>query len=229
MYRNQRPKHVVLFKLPAQFGSEAILKAINTRSNWKVHVSKDKLGSYLYTSDLSGCVDDDFDKAQWIHACDWSKEAETFHSFRANFQRNLPCQAQNLKFTVRQIKPSAMFFHRRHLEDYGMSYHEGGEFHRVCYSSHSSLSELVTFVKYFKPGNIVPIVMPPGMKSIQDVLHLLSPSFNGESIETSNSSSQLTCHFESSPTGKRSWNSGQKKHSNFTRYSSNFEFSQDLR
>ena len=79
MYRNQRPKHVVLFRLPAQYGSEAILKAIFQRSKWKVHVSKEKQDAYLCAEDLSNFVDSNFDKAQWIHACAWGSNSEAVY------------------------------------------------------------------------------------------------------------------------------------------------------
>ena len=41
MYRKQRPPHVVLLKLPAQYGSEAVLKKIyqhSGKAHWKIHV-----------------------------------------------------------------------------------------------------------------------------------------------------------------------------------------------
>ena len=41
MYRKQRPPHVVLLKLPAQYGSEAVLKKIylhSGKAQWKIHV-----------------------------------------------------------------------------------------------------------------------------------------------------------------------------------------------
>ena len=52
MYRKQRPPHVVLLKLPAQYGSEALLKKINEysrKANWKIHVSHEKQNDYLCT------------------------------------------------------------------------------------------------------------------------------------------------------------------------------------
>ena len=74
MYRNQRPKHVVLFNLPAQYGSEKILTEIYERSQnrWRVHVSEKKQNDYLCTKDLSDCVDKNGDNAQWVHACSWA-------------------------------------------------------------------------------------------------------------------------------------------------------------
>lgn len=57
---------------------------------------------------------------------------------------------------VRQIKPSAMFFSRERIdcmskgnkgdgdeEDGGVRWHVGGQYYRVCYSCHSSLTELM--------------------------------------------------------------------------------------
>ena len=40
---------------------------------------------------------------------------------------------------------------------------EGGNFYRVCYSAHSSLSELLDFVRYFQPKKVIPCDMPKDM------------------------------------------------------------------
>lgn len=87
MYRNQRPKHVVLFDLPAQYGSEAILKKLHEKSNrkWKIHVNTKKSKDYLNIQELHGIVDDNFAKAEWIHACPWDKNDHGSHI------RQLPC------------------------------------------------------------------------------------------------------------------------------------------
>ena len=64
MYRHQKACHVVLFKLPAQYGSEAILNAVHRNSGckWKIHVSQKKFEDYLCTQDLCGSVESDFEK-----------------------------------------------------------------------------------------------------------------------------------------------------------------------
>lgn len=38
----------------------------------------------------------------------------------------------------------------------------GRTLYRVCYSSHSSMSELIAFVKYFNPKKVIPCAIPPG-------------------------------------------------------------------
>ena len=99
MYRNQRPKHVVLFDLPAQYGSEAILKRLHEKSNrkWKIHVNTKKSKDYLNIQELHGIVDDNFAKAEWIHACPWDKNDHGSHI------RQLPCYPGNIRFSCRLI------------------------------------------------------------------------------------------------------------------------------
>ena len=48
-------------------------------------------------------------------------------------------------------------------EDSGARWHVGGQYYRVCYSCHSSLTELMEFVKYFNPKKVHPSAKPPGM------------------------------------------------------------------
>ena len=165
MYRHQKACHVVLFKLPAQYGSEAILNAVHRNSGckWKIHVSQKKFEDYLCTQDLCGSVESDFEKAKWIHACSWKDKESTKPLKPEYFLRSLPCRTG--PFEVRQIRPSAMYFTQERLrkmnqnqsENSLAAIHEGGELYRVCYSCHSSLQELLDFVRHFQPKSITPI------------------------------------------------------------------------
>ncbi len=64
---------MVLFHLPAQYGSEAILNLIYLNSNrkWKIHVSQKKKDDYMCTEDLSEFTSVNHAEALWIHACSW--------------------------------------------------------------------------------------------------------------------------------------------------------------
>ena len=105
MYRKHRPPHVVLLKLPAQHGYGAILKKIYEQSgnaNWKIHVSKDIQNDCLYTKDLSSYVESEFEKAQWIHACNWTNMGNGLTAeSNSNHLRQLPCCSKDKPFTVR--------------------------------------------------------------------------------------------------------------------------------
>jgi len=190
MYRKQRPPHVVLLKLPAQYGSEAVLKKIyqhSGKAHWKIHVSQGKQNDYLCTKDLSDFVDCQFENAPWIHACYFGNSTSDEQNY--SHLRRLPCCAKDKLFTVRQIRPCAMYFNREQIEK-GIISDQGGEFYRVCYSCHSSLTELKTFVQYFQPAEICPIVLPKDM-SINDVKNLLQPVVHDSPKLKSDSESSL--------------------------------------
>ena len=185
MYRHQKGKHVILLKLVAQYGSEAILKDIynNSTKKWKIHVSQKKFQDYMCTDDLNEMVSYNFDQAQWIHACSWKDPASKSEQ-KPEKIRNLPCHSG--QFEVRQIKPSAMYFSKKRLKDLDFSteypvIHQGGEFYRVCYSCHSSLEELLNFVHYFPHNKLIPIVIPQN-RTKQDVMDLLTNGNNEISL-----------------------------------------------
>ena len=98
--------------------------------------------------------------------------------------RTLPCQKE-MPFEVRQIKPSAMYFNQEKLKEIGntTAVHVGGkgEFWRVCYSCHSSLQELLEFVKYLQPKSIIPTVLPNNT-SETEVISLLAKVLEDENI-----------------------------------------------
>ena len=198
MYRRKRAKHVVLFHLPAQYGSEAILRYIyeQSSSKWKIHVSQGKFNEYLCIEDLGQCTSPDPEEAQWIHACSWNNTMSSNRnsSSKEESLRMIPCQEG--PFEVCQIRPSAMYFKTSRLErsENKVVKCVGGQSYRVCYSSHSSLTELKAFVNYFKPILVFPCALPKEMTH-QDVLNLLSSdvagNYNISHNENQNSPSQL--------------------------------------
>ena len=77
---------------------------------------------------------------------------------------------------------------------------EGGNYFRVCYSCHSSLSELQDFVRYFQPKKIVPCDMPKDMKyeEVQFDFHFSEETENVKEIFFSfvSSSSKFFLNFK---------------------------------
>ncbi|XP_040576764.1 protein artemis [Lepeophtheirus salmonis] len=181
IYRKSRPKHVVLFELPAQFGSERILKEIFERSGcrWRIHVSQRKFLDYLCSDELGDCTTSDPKMGEWIHACSWQDAEVKAHRVKKS-SKEIPC-AKGL-FEVRSIKPSALYF----LSNVGDANEEMSfvkqtrkQTFRVCYSSHSSMKELMEFVNHFQPKKIIPCVDPPGMTRAQ-VLNILTSSLEAK-------------------------------------------------
>lgn len=134
-------------------------------------MSDSKFKDYLCSDELGDCTATDpaDKKAQWIHACSWKEERRGSKSSAwqgGSSPRAIPCQSGH--FEVCRIKPSAMFFTQKVLAELASEAGggdrlvkcEGGQYYRVCYSSHSSLDELVEFVRYFRPKRIVPCVVP---------------------------------------------------------------------
>lgn len=157
------------YDFSAQYGSEAILRDIYEKSGakWRIHVSQKKFQEYLCTDDLGDCTDSDFTSAQWIHACSW-REEKTRKS-KEYFIREIPCQ--DGPFEVCQIRPSAMYFRKERLNELEDKVVKciGGQSYRVCYSCHSSMAELLDFVKHFQPRKVVPTVIPPGGTTMAEV------------------------------------------------------------
>jgi hypothetical protein len=169
----------------AQYGSEDILRYIYEQSGakWRIHVDSRKFGDYLCSDGLGDCTDSDPNHAQWIHACSWDSWGEKKRPKKSKqfYLREIPCQSGK-PFEVCQIRPSAMYFSKEkmgELDDNKVMRHVGGQFYRVCYSCHSSLTELLEFCRYFKPKKVVPCALPRGMSSddvrlfLTDLLHFI--------------------------------------------------------
>jgi len=191
MYRNRRDKHVVLLDLPAQYGSEAILKALYEKSQlkWRVHVSDSKYREYLCSDELGDCADADQRQAEWIHACSWKGRRGEDYGWKD--RKRIPCSSG--QYEVRRIRPSAMFFTGQVLESMrggvAKPFDEDGQSYRLCYSCHASLTELREFVAYFgNPRKIVPCAKPLRLNAAnwsQTVVDLVRTSANGNCSSTS--------------------------------------------
>ena len=128
--------------------------------------------NYLCLDELRSCTSSDPRDAEWIHACSWKDVnrggGEDCEKGRArDCFSEIPCQSG--KFEVCQIRPSAMYFSKRNLaknddpNGHVTRFDKGQGLYRVCYSSHSSRSELREFVGYFRPKKVIPSVKPRGM------------------------------------------------------------------
>jgi len=189
--KNTRNKHVVLLTLPARYGYERILKYIYERSGFKrpVHVNADKWSEYLCMEELSNCTKPDPNLAQWIHACTVYKKDKKKQN--GPLRKTLPCQSG--EFEVCQIKPSALFFTKSRMDkltkaglDRVMYETQGENYYRICYSCHSSLTELKHFVQHFSPKRIRPCVIPLN-SSREEVMNLLDSFLEHDSNSESHS------------------------------------------
>ena len=160
-----RKKYHVLLHCPARYGYENILRQIFERSDhrWPVHVSSAKFNTYLCHDVLSDSTDSDSSIAQFVHACFPRGPPAKVE----NCSNYLPCMkdTQGLARTilVLHIKPSAMYFTSDKLDN--VSCNVSGRSKdcqnwRVCYSTHSSYSELKQFVTQFPAKKIIPTVVP---------------------------------------------------------------------
>jgi len=182
MFKTTRSKHVILFQMPSRYGYESILQHVyeKSRLNWLVHVDRAHWREYLCSEELSGCTDCDPKRAEWIHACSHGSQIKPL-------LKSLPCQQGD--FEVCQIRPSAIYFTQAKmagLMDKVVSVSQGGSNYRVCFSCHSSLTELTTFVQHFKPLQITPCSVPPGStkEELREILAQIQlncrPSFPDE-------------------------------------------------
>ncbi|CAB4056289.1 DCLRE1C [Lepeophtheirus salmonis] len=113
---------------------------------WRIHVSQRKFLDYLCSDELGDCTTSDPKMGEWIHACSWQDAEVKAHRVKKS-SKEIPC-AKGL-FEVRSIKPSALYF----LSNVGDANEEMSfvkqtrkQTFRVCYSSHSSMKELMEFV-----------------------------------------------------------------------------------
>ncbi|CAL1544237.1 unnamed protein product [Lymnaea stagnalis] len=164
--------HVVNISCPAKYGYENFLASLAQKIGSKVHIPEWKVLLYEQIPDLKGYFTSDPKKAQ-IHACSFKKIKSAWKS--------LPCghhASDRMLFQVLNIRLSTMWFtsqsSRSRKEDLLVAPKSKVGIYRVCYSMHSSYSEIRDLVSYLQPKLVMPNVIPVSDKSIDIVQARLS-------------------------------------------------------
>ena len=87
----------------------------------------------------------------------------------------IPCRHTQDPDKVLGILPTTMYFTQfQHLTLDKIVRKVGDGFYRVCYSFHSSYTELKDLISYLKPENVYPNVKPPNDSSLAVVSSAVS-------------------------------------------------------
>ncbi|GFN88879.1 protein artemis [Plakobranchus ocellatus] len=169
------PLHQVAFFCPARYGYEYLFKEIATRLGMKIHVSDYKFAVYEQIPDLSGLFTADPAEAR-IHACCPRQKKNSSHCPPCLSKKTIKNRVgENPKpsksFQMLNIRPCAMWFTTKagrtalekltHMSPQGLQ--------RVCYSMHSSFSEIEDLVSYLQPRHVWPNVIPASDHSPEQV------------------------------------------------------------
>ncbi|XP_050412697.1 protein artemis [Patella vulgata] len=153
---NRSKSHFVYVASPTNYGHEHLQVQIYKHTKHQIHASDWKYSMYSQIQDLADAFTTDPNTR--IHACGIKR---THHS-----KSRLPCghlfdtEDEELKLLV--IRPSTMWFtmstvRSEKLVEEPMKWYQP---HRVCYSFHSSFSEIKDLVSYLNPDAVYPNVIP---------------------------------------------------------------------
>lgn len=146
----------VVLQLSARYGYEYLFNYINKDLKLTIHVNDTEANTWHYVPELDGCFSSSKSKSR-IHAC-YSADVAN-RSCRST--RTVPCNPQIDEGLVRVIKPSAMIWNDLRPEDEIWRL-DGPQFYRVCYSNHSSWSEVRDFLCIVRPKEVELNVLPLG-------------------------------------------------------------------
>ncbi|XP_064606431.1 protein artemis-like [Liolophura sinensis] len=149
----ESPNNCVNISSKTKYGHEHLLKGVADKLDKKIHVLADKHQLYEQIPELQNVFTSD-PSATPIHACCWEPDRDT--------RSRLPCgfvPANDTDVKVMVVRPSTMWFTQGvQIKDIYVKTHY---IHRVCYSFHSSFSEVRDFVTFLKPRRVYPNVVPP--------------------------------------------------------------------
>ncbi|GFR17963.1 protein artemis [Trichonephila clavata] len=167
------PDHVVSFICPANYNYEFLFVELFKTFGEKVHVSEQKLRKYKGIKIIEEAVTCIATESK-IHACGMNEKG-----LKVIHVHQMPCgyyTEDGKPVKVRYIKPCAMSFKNLVPGDNIYVYVEKEQMYKVCFSTHSSLSEIRDLVHYLKPKNIYPnVVQNQTVEEILDLINAASP------------------------------------------------------
>ncbi|KAJ8047553.1 Protein artemis [Holothuria leucospilota] len=134
------PNHMVHIKCRAKYGYEYLFVEISKAFNMKVHVSEEIMQQYERVPDLAMHMTIEGSTTQ-VHAC-----------------RKYSCTVGEADNVI-TILPSTMWFNSNAQPD-DVLRRISSHTYRLCFSFHSSYSEICDFIQHLKPKNIYPNVIP---------------------------------------------------------------------
>ncbi|GBN77869.1 Protein artemis, partial [Araneus ventricosus] len=164
------PDHIISLICSAKYNYEFVFVELFKKFHQKIHISEERLRQYRGIKIIEDAVTT-VETESRIHACKKDKKnGETFYVIAA------PCgyyTEDGKPIKVKYIKLCAMSF-KHGAADGGklQMYISKDKMHKVCFSTHSSLSEVRDLVSYLKPKIVYPNVVQG--QTVEEILELIN-------------------------------------------------------
>lgn len=156
-------KHVISLKMPARYGYELLFIEIGKILGTKIHVNEGEFDKYRFIAELDNIFTTISRKSR-IHAC---------FDYNNKNGKYLTCNPELDPSLILVIKPTAMFW-KEWEHQLEIVKKDAKDNVRVCYSNHSSKSEIRDFLLYLKPKRVALNVLPTDPYKRQEMLDGIS-------------------------------------------------------
>lgn len=146
----------------SNYGYEFLMSRLSSEFECKMHITEAQYDRYRFVESIVKTVSTNITRTGRIHFCQNTIDGQT------------PMCITNAGCNVLTIIPTAMYFTKSSVTPTEMFRCVSERRIRVCYSTHSSYSEIMSFIKPLKPCNIYPCVMPNDSLSLEDVRQSLA-------------------------------------------------------
>lgn len=161
--------NVVALRPPANIGYEFIVTEMAKCLRQRIHVSAALCAEYSAIPELGACITRSIEASARIHLC-----APEVHSSRKWRTKRCVCLAAQADEHICIIRPTAMKWRGWNRAD---AIHEKDWLSNcffVCYSNHSSYSEISHLIEYLRPNDIRMNVLPDDMALRQRMMDELA-------------------------------------------------------
>lgn len=147
--------NVVAIRMPANYGYEFMLSGLAEKVKTQIHIDSANAGDYSYLPDLDGTYTGCMSKDVRIH---FQCGNDQMGKWKQKFIACCPSLAPK---HIRIIRPTAMKWENwRQSDPIYELYDEIPEIYSVCYSNHSSFTEIKQLIQFIQAENVQFNVMP---------------------------------------------------------------------
>lgn len=148
-------QNVVVIRMPANYGYEFLLSQLAEDFPNEIHMASENVRDYSFLPELDGCYSDLL-KGTRIHF-----QCEAGQSSRKWSSRTIKCCPLLHEKYIRIIRPTAMKWKDWRKNTPIFEQHEDfPETFSVCYSNHSSFTEIKQLIQFIKAKNVQFNVLP---------------------------------------------------------------------
>lgn len=189
------PSNVVVIRPPANIGYEFVVTELSISMKQRIHVGNALYAEYCAIPELNTCITQTIEASARIHLCTPQNNNSNW------YKRQCGCFPSSSDENICIIRPTAMKWTNIKSTDVAYEkHHTIDNCYFVCYSNHSSYTEIRHLIEYLRPHdiklNVVPIEYHITQNMIAELNRIMDIYMPAKKADVDNSSEMDNYKFD---------------------------------